>query len=161
MFAKALGAEVYTFSRTSAKAEDAKKLGSDHFIATYEDKDWKTTYARKMDLIVSCGSSSTNFDLKGYLGCLKVHGKMVCVGLPEEPFTVEAMGFVRNGAFFGSSHLGNRPQMPEMLQLAADKKLASCLPISEKSIKEVLERCHANHVRYRFVLTDYDKKFSE
>ncbi|KAG7903598.1 hypothetical protein KL907_003625 [Ogataea polymorpha] len=129
-----------------------------------EDKDWKTTYARKMDLTVSCGNSSTNFDLKGYLRCLKVHGKMVCVGLPEEPFTVEAMDFVRNGAFFGSSHLGNRPQMLEMLQLAADKKLASwseCLPISEKSIKEVLERCHANDVRYRFVLADYDQKFSE
>ncbi|KAG7844946.1 hypothetical protein KL941_003686 [Ogataea angusta] len=160
MFAKALGAEVYTFSRTSKKAEDAKKLGSNHYIATYEEKDWAQKYAKKLDLIVSCGNSAQNFDLAGYLSCLKVHGKMISVGLPEEPFTVSAMPFMRGGVFFGSSHLGNRPQMLDMLKLAAEKNLVAWterLPVSESGIKEALERCHSGDVRYRFVLTDYDK----
>lgn len=32
MFAKALGAEVYVFSHSDHKKEDAKKLGADHFV---------------------------------------------------------------------------------------------------------------------------------
>ena len=36
LFAKALGAEVYVFSHSRSKEEDAKKMGADHFILTSE-----------------------------------------------------------------------------------------------------------------------------
>ncbi|EGV61725.1 GroES-like protein [Yamadazyma tenuis] len=162
MFAKALGAEVFTFSRTNSKKEDALKLGSDHYIATYEDKDWSTKYARKLDLIVSCGNSSKNFDLDGYLKCLRVHGKLVSVGLPEEPFTVSPGTFIKNGSLLGSSHLGSRQEMLDMLKLAAEKGIKSWhedLKVDEEGISEALTRCYENDVRYRFVLTDYEKSF--
>lgn len=163
MFAKALGAEVYTFSRTNSKKEDALKLGTDHFIATCEEKDWATKCARKLDLIISCGNSSKNFDLDGYLKCLRVHGKLVSVGLPEEPFTVSPATFIKNGSLLGSSHLGNRQEMTDMLKLAAEKEIKSWhedLKVGEEGISEALKRCHDNDVHYRFVLTDYDAKFA-
>lgn len=162
MFAKALGANVYTFSRTNSKKDDAIELGSDHFIATFEDKDWSSKYARKLDIIISCGNSSKNFDLDGYLKCLKVHGKLISVGLPEEPFTVTPGDFIKNGTLLGSSHLGSRREMLEMLDLAAKKGIKAWhedLKVGEKGIGEALERCHNNDVKYRFVLTDYDKAF--
>lgn len=34
LFAKALGAEVFVFSHSKSKEEDAKKMGADHFIDT-------------------------------------------------------------------------------------------------------------------------------
>lgn len=49
-----------------------------------------------------------------------------------------------------------------MLKLAADKGIGSWyeeLPISEEGLKEGLERCHNNDVKYRFTLTGYDKAF--
>ncbi|AOA64488.1 NADPH-dependent medium chain alcohol dehydrogenase [Komagataella phaffii] len=162
MWARALGCEVYTFSRTHSKEADAKKLGTDHFIATWEDKDWAKKIGRKLDFIISCGNSATNFDMDGYLSVLKVHGKLISVGLPEEPFTLSAGSFIKNGCYLGSSHLGNRQEMLDMLKLAADKGIGSWyeeLPISEEGLKEGLERCHNNDVKYRFTLTGYDKAF--
>lgn len=163
MFAKALGAEVYTFSRTNSKKEDAFKLGTDHYIATQEDKDWSTKYARKLDFIISCGNSSKNFDLDGYLKCLRVHGKLVSVGLPEEPFSVSPGTFIKNGSALGSSHLGSRSEMIDMLNLAAEKGIKTWhedLKVNEDAVSEALTRCHDNDVRYRFVLTDFESQFS-
>lgn len=37
LFAKAMGAEVYAFTRGTAKAEDAKAMGADHCIDTTVD----------------------------------------------------------------------------------------------------------------------------
>lgn len=34
LFAKALGAEVYVFSHSNSKEEDARKMGADHFVVT-------------------------------------------------------------------------------------------------------------------------------
>ena len=39
LFAKALGAEVYAFTHSSGKMEDAKKLGADHVVDT-NNKVW-------------------------------------------------------------------------------------------------------------------------
>lgn len=59
LFAKALGADkVVAISRKTSKREDVLKMGADLYIATDDEPDWATKYARSLDLIVSTVSST-------------------------------------------------------------------------------------------------------
>lgn len=161
MFAKAMGAEVYAILRGDKKKEDAFKLGADHYIST-TGENWNKEHKYQLDLIVCTANSAENFDLNAYLRLLKVNAKWVSVGLPLTPFQVLARTFFGNACFMGALHLGLREEIEEMLQLAADKGIrgwVETVPISVAGVKEVLERCAANDVRYRFTLTDFDKAF--
>jgi alcohol dehydrogenase (NADP+) len=162
LFAKALGAEVWAISRTHAKEADALKMGADGFLAT-ADKDWNTAHVMTFDLIINTASSLEGFDLDAYLSLLDVHGRWVSVGLPEgEGLTVRTQTFLKNGCFFGSSHLGSRKETLAMLQLAADKGIRTWveeIPISDKALADAMTRLHANDVRYRFCMTNYDDQF--
>ena len=84
MGAKALGCdEVVAISRSSTKKADALKMGATKFIATDEDKDWRTKNAGTLDLIVST-VSSPKIPLGEYLGLLRLRGQYVQVGAPED-----------------------------------------------------------------------------
>ncbi|KAH7237199.1 chaperonin 10-like protein [Fusarium solani] len=163
LFAKALGANTIAISRSRAKEADARQLGADDFLATKE-QDWNKPYARKLDFILSTASSAEGFELGDYLSLLKVHGRFVAVGLPEGTgWQVAPQSLIWNGCLIGSSHLGNRREVLEMLQLAADKDIKSwveTISISEKGVGEALDRLHNGDVRYRFTLVDYEKQFS-
>ncbi|KAI8682139.1 PKS-ER domain-containing protein [Fusarium keratoplasticum] len=163
LFSKALGAKTIAISRSRAKEADARQLGADDFLATKE-QDWNKLYARKLDFILSTASSAEGFELGDYLSLLKVHGKFVAVGLPEgTSWQVAPQSLIWNGCLIGSSHLGNRREVLEMLQLAADKDIKSwveTISVSEKGVGEALDRLHNGDVRYRFTLVDYEKQFS-
>lgn len=165
MFAKALGAEVWAISRSDAKKEDAIKLGADGFIATGAKKNWAEEHEFSFDMIVTTANSNENFDLAQYLSLLDVHGKFVMVGLaPGDGQKISAFDLINNGCFIGASHLGSRKEMLQMLDLAAEKGLKSWsekIPISAEGCKEGVTRLSKNDVRYRFVLTDYDKAFGQ
>lgn len=162
LFAKALGAEVWSISRSHAKEEDAKKLGADGFLAA-ADKDWNVPHIMTFDLIISTANSFEGFDIDAYLSLLDVHGRWVSVGLPEgEGIKVRSQTFLGNGCLFGSSHLGSRKETLEMLQLAADKGIKSWveeLPISEENLEKIMKRMKTTDVRYRFCLTNYEDQF--
>ncbi|ABN66271.2 NADPH-dependent alcohol dehydrogenase [Scheffersomyces stipitis CBS 6054] len=161
MWARALGCEVYVFSRSLSKKDDAIKLGADHYIATGEEN-WNEPYKYKLDLILSTANSNSGFDMGAYLSTLRVHGKYIALGLPEDDFKVSPESLLKNGCFVGSSHLGNRQEMIDMLNLAAEKGIEAwyeAVPIGKQGIKEALERCQSGKVKYRFTLTDYEKQF--
>lgn len=100
-----------------------------------------------------------------YLSMMDVHGRFVSVGLPEDAGNmVHAKDLIANGVLMGASHIGNRKETIEMLQLAADKDLKAMveeIPISEDGLKQAITRLHKNDVRFRFSMTDYDKAFPE
>jgi alcohol dehydrogenase (NADP+) len=162
LFAKALGAETWVISRSHAKEADAKKLGADGFLAT-ADKDWNVPHEMTFDLILTTASSNEGFDLGAYLSILDVHGRYVSVGLPEgSGMPVRAQDLLANGCLIGASHLGSRKEVLQMLNLAAEKGIKSWveeIPISAENLKTALLRLHANDVKYRFTLTDYEKIF--
>jgi alcohol dehydrogenase (NADP+) len=82
--ANALGCdEIVAISRTSAKREDALKMGATKFIATDEDSDWATKNASTLDLIV-CTVSSPKMRIQEYLDLLRLKGQFVQVGAPED-----------------------------------------------------------------------------
>lgn len=164
-FAKALGAEVYAFSRSSSKKKEAGTFGVDGFVATAEESDWSDKYHDRFDLILNCASRVDGFVLDQYLNTLKVDGRFVSVGLPpaKDKFEVTPFSFLSNGGSFGSSLLGSKTEALDMLKLAAEKgvkPMIEKIPISEEGCNTALSRCDNGDVRYRFVFTDYDKAFA-
>ena len=81
-YAHALGAEVTVLSHTMSKADDAKRLGADHFYATADPATFEKL-AGTFDLIINTVSS--DIDWNAYLALLKVDGTMVVVGAAEKP----------------------------------------------------------------------------
>lgn len=162
--ANALNAKVVAFSRTSAKKEEAFKLGAHEFVATTEDNDWTSRYEDKFDLILNCASGVDGFNLSDYLSVLKVNKKFISVGLPNinDEFLVSPFTFLKDGASFGSSLLGSKADMIRMLDLAAKHNIKPWIeevPISEENVAKSLKRCFEGDVRYRFVFTELDKAF--
>ncbi|ANB12122.1 Adh6p [Sugiyamaella lignohabitans] len=162
MWAKALGAEVYALSRSESKKADAIKLGADHYVATGVDG-WHKTVERKFDFILCCANSADNFDLNSYLKTLKVGGHFINVGLPEDNYTVHPTSFLKNASFLGSSLLGSRKEIQDMLKLASEQKLEawhSTIPVNEEGVYKALDGCKRGTPKYRYVLTNYEQGFT-
>ncbi|MCJ1241125.1 hypothetical protein MMC14_009129 [Varicellaria rhodocarpa] len=162
MWAKALGADVYAISHSPNKEADAKALGAKEFIST-QDKDWAKKWAFTFDFILNTADMTHTFNLQEYMSTLAVNGTFHNVGLPDEPLPkMMAQDFAPNGANIGGSHIGSRPEMIQMLDLAAKNRIEpyiETVDISEAGCKEAVERVKTNKVRYRFTLVNYDKAF--
>ncbi|KAI5805083.1 NADPH-dependent medium chain alcohol dehydrogenase [Geopyxis carbonaria] len=164
MWIKALGASAYVISHSPQKKQDALDLGAVEFIDSTQP-DWATPWKLKFDMVLSCADIVAGFDMAAYLGTLKVHGKFWSVGLPDGALPeISPMTLAANGAFVGGSHLGNRQECLEMLQLAAEKGVKTWvqeIQVGEEGCKEAVERVKRNDVRYRFALVGFDKVFGD
>ncbi|KAL5521737.1 ADH6_2 [Sanghuangporus sanghuang] len=152
LFAKGLGAEVYAFTHSHAKEADIKKMGADHIVIT--EPGFQEQHARGLDLIISTRDAASGFPLAEYLSMLDVHGKFICVGLPDEPIAgIPAAAFVPNGCFFGGSHIGSKKEALAMLALADEKGIKPWIEeLPMKECKKAVEGVKNNKVRYRYVL---------
>lgn len=165
LWAVALGAEVTVLSHSPNKKDDALKMGAKEFVVT-NDKDWHKKYPFAFDFILNCADATHKFDLPAYFSTLKVMGKFHNVGFGDEPLPrIPAQAFAPNGCYIGASHIGNRPEMLAMLDLASKQEIHSWIDkvdISEEGCKEVVERVYNNKdVRYRLVLTNFDAQFGK
>lgn len=155
LFAKAMGSEVYAFTHSESKVEDIKKMGADHVIVTDEEGEFTKPLTQALDLIISTRDVSDNMPLNMYLKMLWVHGKFISVGLPDKPLPqVMAFDFEANGCFMGGSHIGNKKEAIEMLNLAAAKGIKPWIEeLPMKDAQQAVERVKRNDVRYRIILT--------
>ena len=164
LWAKALGAEVYAISHSPSKKDDALKMGAKEFITTNE-KGWNEPWKFKFDFILNTADALQHFNMADYFSTLKVMGKFHTVGFPDDPLPkMMAQDFAPNGCSFGASHIGNRPEMLAMFELADKQKIKSwveTIPISAEGCKEAVSRVADNKVRYRFTLVDFDKEFGK
>ncbi|KAI9728035.1 MAG: hypothetical protein M1834_007849 [Cirrosporium novae-zelandiae] len=162
MFASALGAETYALSHSPHKKSDALALGAKEFITT-STPNWHVPWAFTFDLILNTADMTHTFDLPAYMSTLAVNGCFHNVGLPDEPLpTLRAQQFTPNGCMIGGSHIGSRPEMVGMLELASRKGLKSwveTVQVGEEGCKEAVERVKGNKVHYRFTLVGFDKVF--
>ncbi|KIP01781.1 hypothetical protein PHLGIDRAFT_112754 [Phlebiopsis gigantea 11061_1 CR5-6] len=156
LFAKALGAEVWAFTHSPDKMEDAKKLGADHVVDT-NDKDFAQPLANKLDLIVTTMDATPSLPIKDFLGMLYVHGRLVNVGIPDadKPLPqLHAFDLVPNGAYIGGSHVGSKEECLAMLKLAAEKGVKPWIEeLPMKDVARAIKGVGENNVRYRYVLT--------
>lgn len=164
--ANALGAkEVVAFSRTSDKKEDALKLGASRIIATKEDPDWSKSNAATFDIILNCASFGKGVNFDSFFGALKLGGKYVNVSAPplDELISLSPRNLIFGGFSIVGSVIGSMKEANELLKLYADNNLAPWIekvPISEEGVHTVMNRINVSDVKYRFVLTDYDKAFN-
>jgi len=154
LFAKALGAEVTVFSHSRNKEEDAKKMGADHFVVTSESNFHKP-YIGTFDLIISTRNVAEGFPLAEFLSMLWVHGNFIMVGLPEQPLPeIDANVFMGNGSKMGSSHLGSKKEVLDMLDLVAEKNIKPWIQEAPmKDCGKIVRAVKDGNVNYRYVLT--------
>jgi len=164
MWAAALGAEVYAISHSPDKKDDALKMGAKEFICS-NDKGWNDPYKFKFDFILNTADALQHFNMSDYFSCLKVMGKFHTVGFPDDPLPkMMAQDFAPNGCYFGASHIGNRPEMLAMFELASKQQIKTwvqTIDISAEGCKEAVTKVKENKVRYRFTLTNFDAAFGK
>lgn len=163
MWATALGAEVTVISHSPSKKEDALKMGAKEFVLN-DKEGWQKPYAFKFDFILNAADMTHKFKLADYFSMLKVMGKFHNVGMPDYPIELMLQDFAANGCYIGTSHIGNRPEMLAMFELASKQNIKSwveTIDISEAGCKEAVERVKENKVKYRFTLTGFDKAFGK
>lgn len=156
LFAKALKADkVVAISRSRNKEADARKMGADDFIATSEDKDWQTTQASSLDLIISTVSDH-RMPFQGYINLLKTKGRLIIVGAPEDNLPgFNGFSIIPKGAHIGGSAIGSPVDIKEMLELAGKVQLKPWIeqrPMSDANQATI--DMDKNLARYRYCLTN-------
>ena len=162
LLAKAMGAEVYAFSRDHSKRKDCTKLGANRYIATLEDKSWTEQYSNTLDLLVICSSSLSEVNFDNFVKVMKIGSSIVSIAAPEanEKLVLQPLGLM--GISISSSAIGSRKEIEQLLKLVSEKNVkiwVEELPISEEGVHQAFTRMERGDVKYRFALVDYDKEF--
>lgn len=163
-FAKALGATVVAFSRSSKKRQEVLDMGADEYIATGEEPDWNQRYIKEFDFILNCASDLSDIKFEQYLPAIAVGGEFIMVSAPpiKQSISFHPFLFLANNTTLKGSSIGSKQEALIMLKLAADNKIYPIiekLPINEANVGKAFERVGKSDVRYKFVLTDFDKCF--
>jgi len=155
IFAKALGAEVVAISHNESKKADAEKMGAKGFIATGKGKSVFKEHVRTLDFIV-CTVNSPDMPILGYLSMLKVGGKLILVGAPEQPLPhLPVFPFILNNVFLGGSAIGSPERIAEMLQLASKQDLKGWVQMRPMSdVNQAVRDMEAGKARYRYCLVN-------
>ncbi|KKK16707.1 hypothetical protein P175DRAFT_0496200 [Aspergillus ochraceoroseus IBT 24754] len=158
LFAKAMGADkVVAISRKAAKSADALKMGADLYIATDDEPDWATKYARTLDIIV-CTVSSSKMPMAEYIGLLATDGSFVQVGLPDDGVLNAPIPHLRRRLRIGGSFIGSPDDIREMLALAAEKGLKPWIEeVPMKDANKAIVDMENGKARYRYVLVNEEE----
>ena len=150
-FAKAMGAEVTLFTRSAAKAEEARRQGADHVIVSTDAEQMKAA-AGSFDFLLD--TIPVQHDLNPYLETLRFDGVHILVGLiePVEP-AVDAFNLVFKRRVLAGSLIGGIAETQEMLDFSAANGITCDIEMLDiKNINEAFERVVKGDVKYRFVI---------
>jgi alcohol dehydrogenase (NADP+) len=148
--AKAMGAEVIVFTTSSAKIDDAKRLGADAAVLS-SNSDQMNRYLRKLNFIID--TVSAKHDVNTYLNLLRHDGSVVMVGLPPEPLEIGAFNVVMGRRSFSGSNIGGIEETQEMLDFCARHNISAEIElIKVGQINEAFNRLQNGDVKYRFVV---------
>jgi uncharacterized zinc-type alcohol dehydrogenase-like protein len=148
--AAAMGAQVVTLSRSMAKAEDARALGSSQHIATSDTEAMRAARG-SFDLIIN--TVSADIPVEDYLRLLRPLGALVNVGLPTEAYSVKPFALVGGNKVLAGSMIGGMAQTQEMLDFCAEHGLGATIEtIAAAEVDAAWERVVAGDVRYRVVI---------
>ncbi|KAH8113050.1 GroES-like protein [Phellopilus nigrolimitatus] len=153
LFAKALGSEVYAFSHSTSKEQDAKKMGADHFVVTSQ-AGFHKKYTMELDFIISTRDSAAGFPFGEFLSMLNVFGKFITVGVPDDKLpALHAFDILENACSIGGSRIGSKKDAIKMFELAAQKGIKPWIEVLPmKEAKKAVEGVWNGIPRYRYVL---------
>jgi len=147
---KALRAHTTVFELSSAKRDDALRLGADAYHLTTTPGLFDEL-ANSLDLIVS--TVPVNVDIDAYLGLLRRDGTYVSLGVPSKPLSINAMALLRNRRSIAGSLSGGLPQTQEMLDFCGAHGIGAEVEVVDADrIDEAYRRLLDGDVRYRFVI---------
>jgi uncharacterized zinc-type alcohol dehydrogenase-like protein len=150
-FAKALGADVTLFTRSSDKEDEARRLGADHVVLSTDEEQMKAV-ARSFDFILDTVPSQ--HDLSPYLATLKLDGTHCLVGMiePIEP-TLHSGSLLMGRKSLTGSGIGGIAETQEMLNFCAENNITCDVEmINIQDINGAYDRMLKSDVRYRFVI---------
>ena len=150
-FAKAMGAEVTLFTRSEAKAAEARLQGADHVIVSTDAEQMKAA-AGHFDFLLD--TIPVKHDLNPYLETLRFDGVHILVGLiePIEP-AVDAFNLVFKRRVLAGSLIGGVAETQEMLNFSAEHGITCDIEMLDiKNINQAFERVVKGDVKYRFVI---------
>jgi uncharacterized zinc-type alcohol dehydrogenase-like protein len=144
------GCEVYAFTSSDGKREEARKLGAHHVINS-RDSAQMAKIAGALDFALV--TVNVPLDWKAVIGTLAPRGKLHFVGAVLEPVPVEAMSLIMSQRVISGSPTGSPVGVATMLDFAARHAIA---PVTEEfpmsRVNEALEHLRAGKARYRIVL---------
>ena len=150
-FAKAMGAEVTLFTRSEAKAAEARRQGADHVIVSTDAEQMKAA-AGHFDFLLD--TIPVKHDLNPYLETLRFDGVHILVGLiePIEP-ALDAFNLVFKRRVLAGSLIGGIAETQEMLDFSAEHGITCDIEMLDiKNINEAFERVVKGDVKYRVVI---------
>ena len=149
-FAHAMGAEVTAFSHSPSKRDDALSMGANHFVAT-NDISALMPLRKSFDLILN--TISIDLDINEYLELLKLDGTLVVIGLPGNPYSVNAGVLLNGRRRMAGSMIGGIPEIQEMLDFCGKHSIVSDVEVINADYVDVAyKRTVASDVKYRFVI---------
>lgn len=147
-FAHAFGAEVTLFTTSTAKAEDALRLGASHVVLSNDPAAMRST--RGLDFILD--TVSARHDIDALLGTLRRAGTLCLVGLPDQPLNLYSRSVLSNKIVTGSI-IGSTAETQKMLDFCGEKGIVADIEvIRPEQINEAFDRVVSGDVKYRFVI---------
>ena len=149
--ASAMGAEVTLFTTSPAKGEDALRLGAKRVVVS-RDAQQMASAQTSLDFIVDCVSAP--HDLDPYLATLKTNGRLVLVGIPEQPHqSPNVTPLVSRRLSISGSSIGSIQETQEMLDFCGEHNITADIElIAGEEIETAFARMLKGDVKYRFVI---------
>ncbi|MDR0534724.1 MAG: NAD(P)-dependent alcohol dehydrogenase [Verrucomicrobiales bacterium] len=150
------GCEVYAFTSSESKREEALKLGA-HQVVNSRDSAQLQKIAGSLDFIIS--TVNVSLDWNAILGALAPRGRLHLVGAVLEPIPVPAFTLIGGQKAISGTPLGSPATTARMLDFCARHDIA---PVTEhfpmSKVNDAIEHLRAGKARYRIVLENDFKK---
>jgi uncharacterized zinc-type alcohol dehydrogenase-like protein len=149
--AKALGANVTLFTRSSDKEKDARRLGADNVVLSTEQGQMAAVKGQ-FELIID--TVPYVHDLNPYLPSLSLNGTLVLVGFLGglEP-ALNTVSLVHGRKAVAGSVIGGIAETQELLDFCGEHGITSDVEVIKiQDINEAYKRMLKSDVKYRFVI---------
>jgi uncharacterized zinc-type alcohol dehydrogenase-like protein len=147
-----MGAEVFAFSTSSDKQEEAERFGAHRFVVSGDSRQMGRV-AATLDALLS--TATVNLDWNAWLGTLRPNGTFCLLGVPPGPVSLPTLPIIVSQLSFCGSVIGPPQQIAEMLRFAALHNVqpsVEVLPMEQVNL--ALDKVRANKARYRMVLAN-------
>ncbi|KAL6338942.1 hypothetical protein AAG906_024093 [Vitis piasezkii] len=150
-FAKAFGCKVTVISTSPRKKKEAiEHLGADTFLVS-RDADQMQAAMGTMDGIID--TVSAIHLLLPLINLLKSHGKLVMLGIPDQPPELPIFPLLMGRKTVAGSAAGGLKETQEMIDFAAKHNIRPEIEvISMNYVNIAMERLAKGDVKYRFVI---------
>ncbi|CAN6482434.1 unnamed protein product [Victoria cruziana] len=149
--AKAFGHHVTVISSSDKKKKEAMEhLGADAYLVS-SDQAKVQEAADSLDYIID--TIPAVHPLEPYLSLLKVHGRIIMVGVIPGPLQFVTPMIMLGRKSITGSFIGSIEEIEELLKFCAEKKVSSTIEVVTMDyVNKAMERLEKNDVRYRFVI---------